>query len=124
MQKVIFLAPKPDVEDVFSIKTVPFSDEYNDVLLYVINKYALLCAKWVWWRHNSVVEQLFDKEAIFLYEIRDEITSSWTDAKTGAGKSRYGPMYIHLRDSCLKAFDEQHYYGIGEEFRYDQNYCW
>ena len=34
-----FLAPKPDVEDVFSIKTVPLSDEYNDVLLYVINRY-------------------------------------------------------------------------------------
>ena len=47
-------------------------------------------------------------------------TSSWTDAKTGAEKSRYGPMYIHFHDNRLKAFDKQHYYGIGEEFRYDQ----
>ena len=47
-------------------------------------------------------------------------TSTWTDAKTGIEKSRYGAMYIHFRDSCLKSFDEDTFYQAGDEFAYNR----
>ena len=40
---------------------------------------------------------------------------SWTDKKTGELKQRYGPMYIHFKEECLKAFSDV-FYAPGDSF--------
>ena len=34
---------------------------------------------------------------------------AWTDKSTGEEKARFGPMYIHLHENCLKNFSETFY---------------
>ena len=48
--------------------------------------------------------------------VRSYGTSSWTDRKTGASKSKYGKLYIHFNQKCLEAFDSKNFYGPGHQF--------
>ena len=43
-------------------------------------------------------------------------TSHWTDK--GVQKSKFGPMYIHFLENCLRNFDSENYYGPGVNFDY------
>ena len=36
-------------------------------------------------------------------------TTTWTDAKTGGEKSKFGLQYIHFVDECLKNYDTDKY---------------
>eukprot|EP00794_Sanderia_malayensis_P002387 gene2387-2747_t len=47
-------------------------------------------------------------------------TSTWTDRKTGKEQSKFGPMYIHFKDTCLKKFDSENFYGANESFDYSK----
>ena len=44
-------------------------------------------------------------------------TSTWTDRSTGKERSRFGPMYVHFKDACLKNYDDE-YYSPDSEFNY------
>ena len=46
--------------------------------------------------------------------------STWRDPKTHEEMSRYGAMYIHFKDECLKAYDTQTYYAPNEHFDYEK----
>ena len=41
----------------------------------------------------------------------------WTDKKTGKEMSKYGPMYIHFNETCLKRHIKK-YYRPDEKFDY------
>ena len=45
-------------------------------------------------------------------------TSTWTNKVTGKENSKYGPMYLHFNEKCLKNFDNENYYGPGQAFNY------
>ena len=34
---------------------------------------------------------------------------TWTDKSTGKGKAKFGPMYIHFHENCLKNFSDTFY---------------
>ena len=34
---------------------------------------------------------------------------TWTDKSTGKEKAKFGPMYIHFHENCLKNFSETFY---------------
>ena len=42
--------------------------------------------------------------------------STWRD-KSGVEKTKYGPLYIHFKEECLKNFDTDKYYGPGDDYR-------
>ena len=42
-------------------------------------------------------------------------TMSWTDKNTGKEKQKFGPMYVHFKEECLKAFSEE-FYAPGDRF--------
>ena len=44
-------------------------------------------------------------------------TTRWTDKKTGKEMSKYGPMYIHFNETCLKRHTKK-YYSLEEKFDY------
>ena len=44
-------------------------------------------------------------------------TTRWTDKSTGDEMSKYGPMYIHLNETCLKRHTKK-YYRPDEKFDY------
>ena len=44
-------------------------------------------------------------------------TTRWTDKKTGNEMSKYGPMYIHFNETCLKRHTKK-YYRPDEKFDY------
>ncbi len=46
--------------------------------------------------------------------------STWRDPKTHEEMSRYGAMYIHFKDECLKAYDSSTYYAPNENFNYEK----
>ena len=46
-------------------------------------------------------------------------TCKWTD-KTGREQSKFGPMYIHFVDKCLKHFDSETFYGPHQHFDYSK----
>ena len=50
--------------------------------------------------------------------IRSYGTSTWTNKVTGKENSKYGPMYLHFKEKCLKNFDNENYYGPGQAFNY------
>ena len=50
--------------------------------------------------------------------IRSYGTSTWTNKVTGREDSKYGPMYLHFTERCLKNFDHENYYGLGQAFNY------
>ena len=52
--------------------------------------------------------------------VRSYGTAYWTDKKTGKERQKYGPMYIHFADQCLKNFDDEEYYTSGEGFKYQK----
>ena len=45
--------------------------------------------------------------------------TSWTDKKTGQQREKFGPMYLHFQDDCLKNFGEKDY-TIGESFVFEK----
>ena len=44
---------------------------------------------------------------------------TWTDLSTGQEKVRYGPMYIHFNEDCLKTFSDQ-FYAPGDAFDFSK----
>ena len=52
--------------------------------------------------------------------VRSLGVSHWRDTVTHEPKSRYGPLYIHFKDDCLKAYDKVNYYAPNESFHYAQ----
>ena len=50
--------------------------------------------------------------------IRSYGTSTWRNKVIGRENSKYGPMYLHFNESCLKNFDNENYYGPGQTFNY------
>ena len=40
---------------------------------------------------------------------------TWTDKSTGKEKAKFGPMYIHFHENCLKNFSET-FYTPGQSF--------
>ena len=36
-------------------------------------------------------------------------TMSWTDKNTEEGKQRFGPMYVHFKEKCLKGYSKLFY---------------
>ena len=40
---------------------------------------------------------------------------SWTDKNTGQERQKFGPMYIHFKEDCLKTFSDK-VYAPGESF--------
>lgn len=44
---------------------------------------------------------------------------SWTNKKTGKENQKYGPMYIHFKEECLKNYSEL-FYPPGESFDYSK----
>lgn len=45
-------------------------------------------------------------------------TTRWTDKKSGKEMTKYGPMYIHFNEKCMKRFNDDKFYGPGEQFDY------
>lgn len=45
-------------------------------------------------------------------------TTRWTDKKSGKEMTKYGPMYIHFSEKCMKRFDDGKLYGPDESFDY------
>ena len=45
--------------------------------------------------------------------------TSWTDKKTGQQREKFGPMYLHFQEDCLKNFGEKDY-TIGESFVFEK----
>ena len=39
---------------------------------------------------------------------------------TGADKTKFGPLYIHFKEQCLKDFYSKIIYGVNEGFQYDK----
>ena len=50
--------------------------------------------------------------------IRSYGTSTWTKKVNGKENYKYGPMYLHFNEKCLKNFDNENYYGPGQAFNY------
>ena len=50
--------------------------------------------------------------------IRSYGTSAWTNKVTGRENSKYGPVYLHFNERCLKNLDDENYYGPGQAFNY------
>ena len=50
--------------------------------------------------------------------IRSYGTSTWTNKVTGWENSKYGPMYLHFNEKCLKNFDNESCYGPEQAFNY------
>ena len=50
--------------------------------------------------------------------IRSYGTSIWTNKETGMENSKYGPMYLHFTEKCLKNVDNENQYGPGQAFNY------
>ena len=44
---------------------------------------------------------------------------TWTDKSTGEEKAKFGPMYIHLHENCLKNFSET-FYAPGQSFNFSK----
>ena len=40
---------------------------------------------------------------------------TWTDKSTGKEKAKFGPMYMHFHENCLKNFSET-FYTPGQSF--------
>ena len=45
--------------------------------------------------------------------------STWRDKK-GVEQTKYGPLYMHFREECLKNFDTDNYYGPNDDFPFDK----
>ena len=43
-------------------------------------------------------------------------TSTWTNKVTRKENSKYGPMYFHVNEKCLRNFDDENYCGPGQAF--------
>ena len=50
--------------------------------------------------------------------IRSYDMSTWTKKVTGRENSKYGPMYLHFNEKCLKNFDDENYHVPGPAFNY------
>ena len=48
--------------------------------------------------------------------VRSFGTTSWTDRNTAEYRTKYGPLYIHFQEKCLKNFDTEKFYGSRESF--------
>ena len=46
-------------------------------------------------------------------------TMSWTDKKTEEGKQRFGPIYVHFKEECLKGYSEV-FYTPGNQFDFSK----
>ena len=44
-------------------------------------------------------------------------TIQWRETN-GTEKSRFGPMYIHFQEKCLRGYDKDTYYGPRKRFDY------
>lgn len=44
--------------------------------------------------------------------------TSWTDRKTGQQREKFGPMYVHFHEDCLKTVDDREY-SPDESFPFD-----
>ena len=45
--------------------------------------------------------------------------STWGDKK-GVEQMKYGPLYMHFREECLKNFDTDNYCGPNDDFPFDK----
>ena len=45
-------------------------------------------------------------------------TSTWINKVTGRENSKYGPMYLKFNERCLRNFDDENYYSLGQAFNY------
>lgn len=52
--------------------------------------------------------------------IRTYGTTRWTNKSTGHEESRYGPMYLHFQDECLKRYNSNTYYSANKCFDYSK----
>ena len=44
---------------------------------------------------------------------------TWTDKLKGKEKTKFGPMYIHLHENCLKYFSDT-FYAAGQSFDFSK----
>ena len=47
--------------------------------------------------------------------------TTWADKNTGKERCKYGPLYIHFLNNCLKNFDTDHFSASGEQLCFDRN---
>ena len=52
--------------------------------------------------------------------VRSYGVSTWRSPKTHEEMSKYGPLYIHFKDVCLKMYDSNNYYAPTETFNYEK----